>query len=495
MQKSCSLKSNCGSALVFAVVFSAVFSIVGVGTISLISGGNQLHTRDVKIIKSYWANEGAMRVALRYLTRAASHPPTIPDFNADSIIVINGYRPTVNIVASTSNSYDIKTTQTVDNMANTTTIDEASFNTFSRYTWFMQGPFFDQRGNPSRWHAAVIDGNFHSNDDIYLSSSMTDVQHVIPPGEATCAGNYDEGGHPEEYGKGLIVSGNKNLDWFRSRIPKYSSVDPISTDGLAPEEGAFDDGWNIEEKTSTNFQKYLLELKVDGGVAKVNIYGSNSSSNDWEIVIMGKELSDVAPTTLFGGVITSDAHIHVAGTLKGQLTIVSGAGMDVVIAGDILYDGVNAGEMPEINDPNMLGLVSGADIIVQGSYNLYKNKEGSDVDDFPYGDWGNDETNIYASLFASEGYLKPSLSGWSNNGNDVNIYGSYLIDRQGGTLPQYTIHAYGDPRYMQNIVSPPGIPDVKTDDQEMLVHWKDAAASGGAKSYPINILTWKNEIL
>ena len=219
-------------------------------------------------------------------------------------------------------------------------------------------------------------------------------------------------------------------------------------------------------------------MKVINDNGKVNIYGLQNG-NDW-VPVTGFPVSDIYGSN--SGIIISEKPIHVAGKLKGQLTIVSHD--DIYLAGDILYDGVTPGELPDLDDLNLCGIVSGDDIFVKGDYSIY---DDPDLSDFQHGDWNSGKLDLYASLFASKG-------GFVNYGTIpgrekyVNIYGSYLCDWQPGT-PGYTLVFTGDERYMQNIASPPGIPSPQAQDREMRDHWSRPMAM----SFPISIpQTWNN---
>ena len=58
-----------GGVFLMSLVFATIFSIIAAGTVKLISYGSEAHGRDVETIRSYWANEAAMQVAYRYLSR------------------------------------------------------------------------------------------------------------------------------------------------------------------------------------------------------------------------------------------------------------------------------------------------------------------------------------------------------------------------------------------------------------------------------------------
>ena len=464
------------------VVFCSVFLIVGTGTMKLMSRGNELHTRDVKVVKSFWANEAAMRVATRYLTRANPHPQEdIANLNVGpDPIDINGFQPTVFIDNQGSNRYQITANTMVDNLKNETTVSQVSFNSYVRYTWF------EERSNVP-WAAFTVNGNYHINKRLLIHRNMTNEVHVN--GEATCASKYFNS-YPdvEEYGIGLMLtSGNRTYGWFNDRIPKYKGgVDSISTALLAPAAGEFDDGWNIEVETSTNYPQYLVEMQPINSDGKLNIYGLQSGNN-WIPIPAATNISVDNIYNNNSGIIISDKPVHVAGTLQGQLTIVSQK--DIILAGNILYSDVVPGEAPTEQSQDVLGLVAGNIIMLPDNFDLYNDP---DLNFTPL-NWSSDNSiEVYCAMFSKD--LKPqsfSASKWHST-KDFNLRGSILLDQMGGTFggnSGFVVHATGDTRYMQNLLSPPGIPEPRAADREMRDHWKVPMAM----SYPFSVpLTWDN---
>lgn len=520
MQKRTLIKSQSGSALILAVVFSATFLIVGTGTMKLISRGNQLHTRDVQVIRSYWANESALRIALRYLTRETPHPDEdIENFNKTEFINVNGYTPNIIIDHSSPgpgvHEYGVTVNSKIKKINNTTSTSKVTYGAFARYT------YFQERDNPGTyWIGMVVDGNYHSNQTYHLGPTMTNEIHVT--GEATCASTFDGSDYyPFPYNKGIKVVDlsswdgtqytnlvEKDLAWFKNRIPDYYSVDPIDTKPLAPKEGAFDEGWIIEDNTSnpSAYTEYFIKPYISGsGTGNVAIYGLKYSSGGsfYSYHLGNQSISSILGSN--NGVIKSSKPIHIAGTVKGQLTIVSD--QDVYMAGHLLYDGTSQGSVPSLTSQDICGVVSGDDIIIQSNYYKYYSwQSGSWKYLLGSGErvnWNgyNDEIDIYASLISKDGCIKPGYSyststDWGTNGqNRMNLYGSTLVDAQGGTFYTssdwgFVMDFTGDPRFMQNIAAPPGLPDVRSDDLEMINHWKVSLAM----SYPITVETWNNKV-
>jgi len=76
MQKrNAKLTGDGGSALVIALVFSVVFTILGLSVITIVSNGSSLLRRDIEMTRAYWTNESALNIACRY----ASLKGNVPD--------------------------------------------------------------------------------------------------------------------------------------------------------------------------------------------------------------------------------------------------------------------------------------------------------------------------------------------------------------------------------------------------------------------------------
>ncbi len=475
-----------GSALITALVLSVVFSITGIGTISLISRGNQLHTRDVQIVESYWANEGMRRIALRYLTRAPIPPTTIESFGVTvggSSFSLNGVTPSVRIQDNGASNYDITVTTQVGSITQRNSANGITFDNFTRFSWFETGPERYSSGNPkTRWRGQVVYGNYHANESFMLHSDMTDEIHVT--GEATSAGTFD-GSHlyPGEYGLGIRVGSYsspvaKDYNWFQRRMPRYRRVDPIPTGSLTPCSTAFDGGFNIDV-AYPGYAQYYIVLD-DEGSGRARIWGRTSSSSSWSF--RGTQyVNDINHSSK--GIIKTSKPLYIKGEIENQLTVVSDD--DIYIDGDLTVDGVSKGNMPSLSDPDMLGLVSGDDIILTKKF----------LDD-------NDNRYVYGALFARDGQIRPegydgdyNSATWNSDGrNDVMFVGSGLVDRQGGTFSGtskgFVMENHGDPRFMKGVAAPPGLPDIREDDHEMRDHWSVALA----KSFPITRTSWSNTL-
>ncbi len=69
MQKRHSQLNHCkGSALIIAVVFGAIFSILGITLLTIVSNGSRQLRREIELQRAFWANESALNLAVRAYT-------------------------------------------------------------------------------------------------------------------------------------------------------------------------------------------------------------------------------------------------------------------------------------------------------------------------------------------------------------------------------------------------------------------------------------------
>ncbi len=483
--------NNRGSVFVMAIVFAGIFSIIGVSTIALISRGNEMHARDVEVIRSYWANEGALRVAMRYLTRTdvfLDHD--IANLNAGNIIDLNGYTPNVHIDMTSTiyglRAYDIYVKAGINsNIDNNTVVDGITLSTYNRYT-------YAQKSMDMLMSDMIIDGYLYSEEMLKLVQDLSNEVHVTEGVE--CASTFDgtPWGYPDEYGTGLGVYSGGNLttqssqEWFKKRLPYYKTVDPLDMGPLAPSMGTFDDGYDLDLLDPGNiYTDFLIQLK-SGGSGEVFGWALDTATGMSTWV----SIEEKAITSFDDGKIVTHKPVHVAGVLDGQLTIASYD--NIYIAGNILYADTNI--VPG-NSDDILALVSDDTMMVRHDYSSYSSVG------FPPEiaiDWSViNHMEIYASLFAVNKSImaEPSLQhdwepAWQRV--HVNVFGSAMMDLTVPTFYHqnqgYEGHYVGDIRFLENLITAPGIPFPRYYDREMV----DFHGISGAQRYLITHKYWDN---
>jgi hypothetical protein len=143
MQKLTRLSSKSGSALLAALVFGMVFAIMIAGTVQMLVTGSDIYIRDIEVIRSYWANEGTQRIAMRYLSRLSS-PGSITETNLQISpqVSLNGYQPVISIVSTAvspgASAYTVISSDTVRgcSFTNKTECRSILVKSMQRYTWF-----------------------------------------------------------------------------------------------------------------------------------------------------------------------------------------------------------------------------------------------------------------------------------------------------------------------------------------------------------------------
>ena len=333
MQKLKMILSSSGSALIASVVFAAVFSIIGIGTVGLIANGSNMLQRNVEVIRTYWANEGAIRLALRYISLLNDPGAINEPFDAMDGFPINEYTPTTDIssnqISEDIYSYNVTAEATINNtnIINHSKCTGITIPSLQKVTWF-------QIRLGVWWAQKIIYGDYHCNDYIRVRNNMSEEPHVteitstsgrIHPNE-----QYDRPNYPGDYTLGIrredSYNDNPEPGWFETRFPTYERIGEIEVEEVSPDAPAFNNGYSIILDNSYD----QAALKLDN--QDVVISKHNSNNNQWEVI------DTIAITDITNGIIKFNKPTHVCGTLDGRLTVVTETNNDIILAGDILYE-------------------------------------------------------------------------------------------------------------------------------------------------------------
>lgn len=489
MQKPIIILNFSGSALIAAVAFAAVFSIIAVSTIRLASHSSSMLKRDTEVIRTYWANEAGIRLALRYISQINQPGAINENFIAMGGSPVNGFTPNVTIASieigetgSNIFSYTINSNSNLPNSSITTQnkLEGVSLSTLQKWTYFE-----DSTG--AVWIEMIVNGDYGTNGFILAGSDMDPFPHVT--GKTNTAGRinpgyrYDRPYFPNPYKKGIKRAeydyyDNPPTNWLEKRFPKYEHIGKIDTEPILPNSGSFagaldipNSGWDIAIKIdNTEFDVY-----------KKNYYGNWIADND---------LQDVSIES--NPMIKTYSKTYVWGTLDGQFTIVSDNGDDIYMGGNITYAET---DLSKSND--VLALVSGDDFVVP---NYFSCSPAGHSHSFT-----NNGGTVYGTLFAVNGDLVIYDKGNYSSLKDLNIIGGVFLDAGGGTYYNSGDYWNGwewvpnlkgikgiytkDPRLINNTICAPGIPFARERDLELSV--------GGDIIYK-NILNpgiWENILL
>jgi len=447
-----------GSALITSLVMGVVFSIIGVTILRLATMGSDINSRTIETIRSYWANEGALRLALRALTLDPGENGKPHLFNGTisfgTEFTLNGYtcggpssETVINIspVCPTCLSYNISvSTQMHGNsrLKNVNRIDSLSLKSYPRYTFFEDTTAEDDL----LWRNFIVDGDFHSNAFIHVAADCSDTAHVL--GEATTAERNPVAPsagelYPSPYDLGIKVTVDDSAKepWLKRRFPDYAHIGEIETANLSPDEfsAAFiqDGGADVIVPVAIFFQ--------DG---TISFY--KKSSGGWT-----QFYPTVAP------IMKVKADVYVWGHVTGQYTVVADMGKDIYLGG------------PITNGPQgVLALVSGNDIIVPKKFKI------SSIYEY---DFSENNTTISACLFMKHGGLRVAdIDAYTQvddpaNLHSLTIHGCAMVRRDKEKIWEFENGKYGglncfyrrDNRFYYNELAPPGIPFPRALDEEL----------------------------
>jgi hypothetical protein len=460
------VRNSIGSALVFALVFGAALSIMGIGALRLISGGSDMHKRDIEIIKSYWAAEGGLRVAMRYLACVPALPTAdIPSFTPTSSptggMAANGYTPIVSITLppGTNKLYSCKcSVSTSSGIKNVITCTNVAASNMARYTWF------EKFTSPTVWERMVVYGDFHTNGFIRCSDIMTAEAHVTGKtstgSRVDPALTWDRVNFPSAHRNGVMIWNDNptytpTSGWLETRLPNYSFQSPIDTTSVEPSQftSAMPGFYQVP---TAGYDSVALRLNS----ANINIYRRNSGG--WSLY---------TTITSNNRVVKCDRPTYVGGTLDGKLTIVTDNVSDlndIIIGNSITYANNNL-----TTSDDVLALVSGDNIEIPGWVN---NSYTGMTNAFKF----NGGT-VNASLFMPFGkiWVKDSAGTYENYYTglyNLDINGGVFLRESGGTFVNTGVGPrgimgkyYQDPRFVTNAAVAPGIPFARQQDPERTV--------------------------
>ena len=454
MQKLTRWSGEKGSALVFAMVFGIVLSIMGVVALKLVAGGSSGSARDIAVIKSFWANEGALYVGFRYLNCVGNLPSAnISPFTVTPQLILNNDTPQVTITTVTRNtcySCSVSTPMSSVNLRNNMAGDSFTIYSLTRFTQF------EAQTSGDVWELAVINGDFHTNGYINTALQMTDSIHVTGQASASSrihpAQNVDESGFPVPYQDGFRIYDNvKDVEvtseaasWFQGRIPNYAYVDSIPTSVVSANASSLNDT-DLKIATSTSIDSVGVYLNG----TNVTVWNHNTSS--------GWSSTSYAISSISGRILITQKPTYVWGTLNQALTIVTdsatggAAPNDIIVGANILYSNTNLS-----TSTNVLGLVSSNNLV----FNMATNNSTLGMKQ----NFNDSAVTVYASVFLSNGQLEVTDTAAYTSLQNLNFYGGVLLNNQSrGTVNPtkdygLSVHFYQDPRFRKNTLTPPGIP-------------------------------------
>ncbi len=197
------LKNISGSALVTAVVFAAIFSILGSSTIMIITNGSNLYKRDVDVISTYWANEAAINLTRRWISIQNNLPTlatraTVSIQEGGSDIITNGFTPTATCVGAPP-TYTITSNTNISGSIANNSVNVISTSNIQKYTFFGKGT------NANAWRGAVINGNYHTNGHLFVDANMDEQAHVT--GVTSVSELVSRPNYANPYDIGTIIEG------------------------------------------------------------------------------------------------------------------------------------------------------------------------------------------------------------------------------------------------------------------------------------------------
>ena len=476
------LRPSSGSAIVTSLVMGLVFTIIGFTILRIASRGSDIGRRNIEAIKSYWANEGYMRLTLRALSVDKGPGNWLPtsnlsgnvSFGAD--LELNKYKVTndetdggvtitiASIPGRIGGAYhiEIKSKMKGEPLYNITTDSNVVIKSLQRFA------FFEDSTTDIVWRDFYVKGDFHSNGIIKIAENMIDSPHVTE--EATTAGDLTQTvDYPDPWNKGMLIITDEDAellskddkDWFKGRFPNYAHIGDINTDIVDP------DNFSLARFSADSLYEVDSSIAVVGirfNGAEIKVYKQGSGIK-WDTVATPSQR-----------IIKTFGKTVVWGTLTGKATIVTDNGSDIEISGPVKYTNSSEHVIDTTNKSDALALVSGHDIVVLDTF-------ACDIpNDYSYTySWEFKENGgtVHGCLFARNGGLRvDNIDSYTeaalNALKKFKVIGSALVQKDLDRIWELDNGKYKglnctfehDIRFYRNMIAPPGIPFPRATDCE-----------------------------
>ncbi len=412
-----------GSVFLTLLSFSAALGIVLISLSKLGGYSAEINARNVEAIKSYWAGEGALQIAQRYVMRTRAVSDSLMILNTAFEVAasfgssradagrINGYAiPLVTISTQTAGkkTYSFECVAPVRraNIAHRISLQGVAPLRLNEFTFFSNTPL----RAPKVWRDLYIDGNYHVNGAVRISTGMAATPHVT--GILTTADGTERPYLDEPFNVGIDVP--DYLDWgftnverteeLRARVPAHIDVGQIPISGILPE--------NFTADLTIAAGCWNVKIVLDGPL--FHVFRGN-----WSVGYTPDGTYDIRDIP--NRIVRVEDDVEIKGVLDGQLTIVTAYNISIVH--NVLYANRNLVPGTYNMSDDALALIAGQDIAIpirtDDATGLFFREHGA---------------VICASLFAPRGrfgvhdkFLYPMVQ-------DIFVFGSILVYEQDPTM-------------------------------------------------------------
>lgn len=385
----------------------------------------------------------AMELALSQLNENLFNPSAAKDPDI-SIMggtgVIDFYKPPENFnskifleVKGISGTGDQQSTTTIRAVAN-----RPAFSIYSYFTDIEPVIYFAS--------GDVINGPVHTNGTFHIDGDPVFTGRVTSPNEP----EMQPGSDPE-------YRGGKNFNSEPIDLP--DDLAEISDEATAAGLQFDDDKIKVEFKQdgTADITRYQITDSYQGECIDYNWWGCSNYRTIYEYSIINTQNYNLTHAPNFNGIISSSGKVEVKGTLKGNITLHSSQGIEIM--GDIMYEDYDpSNPATELQSDNLLGIVSEGDVT---------------VDENAHKDHGNTDLHITASIMAmGESFQVENYDDGDHRGQ-LRILGGLIQKRRGpvGTSGGTGFDKYYsyDTRLLGN--STPDFPKVK---RYQIENWREA---------------------
>lgn len=343
VKKACRhlLMQQRGVSLLMALLVGMVLSAAGYATIHMLMTDANLVATQAASTQAFWLAEAGLERGLGYLRTLPTPPAGIAPFTIISGEKVGTGHITVAIDPDDDNSVQLRkafkiiSTGTVAGISRKLEIQvkTVSFGNFVYLTGSEGGTIWFNSSD-------LLDGPIHTNDQFAITGRPTFLGKVTS-----------------------VATSFKKRGSFKPDFRKGYQL------GVAPVVfPTFSDVMNTYKLLSGGINPPLtIDASGKRDVSMVFNADGTLTYSIWTIDWRGKIVYLVKDKTVslsaLNGMLLVKGDVSIKGTVKGQLTVVTTGNIN--IAGDILYADSDANGKPPAGSKNLLGLVSGRNIIVK----------------------------------------------------------------------------------------------------------------------------------
>jgi hypothetical protein len=340
--------SECGSTLVTVVAFAGILAIALCGFLGVARTMTNQESIEMNDDKAFLAAESGLLIGTRWLRDSSNwnlyHMSGYPGnvytgflngFSIAATVTLqqNGDLLIQSTASGPGLAYEKKLSWTVQEEAATPAV---FINDLSKAGGVGGG------GLNNEW----FDGPVRVNTPLYISSvsggnvSVRFVNGSVKVHNKTEEVSFDNGGHWGNYGTSPVSGNDYGFGiWHHSaQAGQYFKIDPLfEFNGTCEPFQHSQDSLYMPKLTTQTRTLPKNMSATNTAILYFSVFNSSGVANYYYYDAAGRQLNESFSTT--NEIVRVPNSVSVLGTVKGQVTVVTNTGCDIVPAGDLMYSG------------------------------------------------------------------------------------------------------------------------------------------------------------